>query len=551
MLKSEPINAFAGFGNGGRPGEYYFSQGMGKSRFGIMPQWQIVKLKDQTTLSGLGSPKWFAQRGSDDFCIDSNGLIYKSASGVGAWALDRTPGPSYIATGNGLIGDQKNRLLYPQKRYLGMYDGSTWTDNWKDFGTDIGTALIPSDTYEDVVIFLRNNNVCRLNNDDSLNADASPAFTMPSGFTGIAVSSGKSGILIGFNVANRGVLVLWDNHSDRAIAPWIWVAGQVQVIQPDGDNWIVVTTREVIRTNGYAVEDLTLGLDMSLGEPFFSCYPQGALVIDDKLVIANQEGGVNRKKSGFLVFDLKTRLFEFAPVHNFATYGLTPYAVWFDKQFSIFVSYVDNFLSKNVIGQLSYGGTTKAWLITEKLGQGDNDKTAEAVKLNLSLSSKNIGHSAISFDVSVKVYNFRRHLWLYGQTNGASSSADTLKVDGTQSVLNKAQVGDEVTILEGLNAGEVRHITSIVNSGLSNETWTMDAAFSNNTENAVVFNIAAFKKVEKKTISAAAELKDMYFDVKNKYRGKHFLVKILFENLNNALPELHSGQFIYDDLGIT
>ena len=44
---------------------------------------------------------------------------------------------------------------------------------------------------------------------------------MPTGFDCLAIHRGSNGILMGFNFQGKGYLVLWDNYSDRAIAPWI------------------------------------------------------------------------------------------------------------------------------------------------------------------------------------------------------------------------------------------------------------------------------------------------------------------------------------------
>ena len=53
---------------------------------------------------------------------------------------------------------------------------------------------------------------------DTVTTDASPAFTMPTGFDCLAIHRGSNGILMG-QFSRKGYLVLWDNYSDRAIAP--------------------------------------------------------------------------------------------------------------------------------------------------------------------------------------------------------------------------------------------------------------------------------------------------------------------------------------------
>lgn len=61
MLKVEEIKNFKGFGSGGKPGEYFHSQGMAKSREGIRPGWAITSFVDEDTLSTLGLINWFTE----------------------------------------------------------------------------------------------------------------------------------------------------------------------------------------------------------------------------------------------------------------------------------------------------------------------------------------------------------------------------------------------------------------------------------------------------------------------------------------------------------
>ena len=104
-----------------------------------------------------------------------------------------------------------------------------WVDRWKDFGSDLSGSnadgydqYIPCEVYEDTVLFGRKNNITSLSTvTDTVTTDASPAFTMPTGFDCLAIHRGSNGILMGFNFQGKGYLVLWDNYSDRAIAPWI------------------------------------------------------------------------------------------------------------------------------------------------------------------------------------------------------------------------------------------------------------------------------------------------------------------------------------------
>jgi hypothetical protein len=102
---------------------------------------------------------------------------------------------------------------------------------------------------------------------------------------------------------------------------------------------------------------------------------------------------------------------------------------------------------------------------------GPTEKSAEAVILNLNIPSFLIGPATNTFNVSLKIYDFKRQLWGAQVTNPAlgSSHKNQLQVNGTSTFFTKAQKGDEVTILDGVNAGQIAHISPIANAGASNE----------------------------------------------------------------------------------
>src|SRR5205085_50637 len=210
------------------------------------------KRKDSTDISGLGAVKYFAKASLYNFAQDDNGKIYKEATpGAYDFALARTPGVT--SNGAGLLGDQKGRLLYAGNTDLGMYDMTTWTDSWKG---SLRSWQHPMDTYEDSVVMGNKTSFALLASDDSFNPDA---FTLPSSFTADAVKSGVNGILLGANYLYQGVLMLWNLTTTRAIAPWKYTKGQILAIERYGSNWIVITQREILLTNGYTTSRL-LGL---------------------------------------------------------------------------------------------------------------------------------------------------------------------------------------------------------------------------------------------------------------------------------------------------
>ena len=61
MIQVQQIQDFNGFGSGGTPGEYFYSQGMSRSQFGITPNWSVTADADDSGLSNLALVNWFSQ----------------------------------------------------------------------------------------------------------------------------------------------------------------------------------------------------------------------------------------------------------------------------------------------------------------------------------------------------------------------------------------------------------------------------------------------------------------------------------------------------------
>jgi hypothetical protein len=625
MIQVEPIINFGGFGTGQQAGEYFHSQGMMRSENGIKPAWSIASRKDSSEIAALGLINAFAQ-GKDGstlypFAVDASGDIFLKY--VTGWLKLYTPGQTTY--GNGLIVDQKNRVLYPMSRYLGKYDpttnyttgtvtttngsavitgsGTNWTagmvgklfrvntenvfytiqsvdsttqitltsnygqatgggqaytiyngfdDTWQDFGA----SSLPSDsdyrqpdTYEDWVLFPNGNKVAGVNtSDDSFNSNL---FNFPNKFLVRSISSNSNGVLLGANFNNIGVIALWAPGYTRSIAPWMYLNAPIQAIIKENGTWIVITGREIFRTDGYTPKTLTHPIDTEVDAQGFNTFPQGGVVIRNRLIYNNDFAGLNRRKPGTYILDLTTGMHEFVAVSNGCLRGVTMGGMFFDSNFDIHLGYATSKPNRSYIGVLQNNAPAKAVYISPRLGRGATDKTAEGVKLNLGFDQLGVDSNPITFNVTVKVYNFRRPLWTYANVKTLQAVANQIVVDGTVSGVSNAQIGDEITVLDGVNAGEIRHITNIGGQNTSTETWTLDENLSNMTEAAAVLNVSPFQKVSKQTITDVTELRDLYFNVKNKIKGKNYLIKVVIDNMGNtAIPELQESFFVYDDLGI-
>lgn len=568
MIKVEQIQNFNGFGTGKQAGEYFHSQGMNKSQFGIAPKLSITDVADNSGLANLQLVNWYSQGMLDVpyvYAFASDGRLYRATMPAVSWNEQRAvDSVSVHSHGNGLIFDQINRLLYANDEFLGMSsDGVSFTDNWKDFGAST-TGFRAMDTYEDWVVIGNINKIALLNvTDDSFNSEG---LTLPSGFNVRCFRSGINGVLIGVNFNNRGALILWDPNQLRSLAPWIWRNKNIQAIIPKDSGWVVITQDEIFFTNGYSVQPLLSDFpdyilnDLSI---LNGILPQGADIRGNNLLFWGNNGRFNRQKAGLYLYNFKvnnydpttvTSLFEFIPVSNGVTFGLTTGAIYSDTNNFVHLSYETLLPNAKFIGRIDNGSATQAFIITEQLGQGDNEKVVGGVKLTLGVSSNQTMTPDLTFNVSVKVANGRRNLFGWGLTRATSTSANILKIDGSLSAangINKAQQGDEVTILEGANAGQIRHIISIANQGTNTEEWTLDSVLPNETESTVHLNISPFKLAHKYSLSGLTELVELFFNMQTSLKGKKFFVKVVFENLPNGfMPELKSGQFIYEELAL-
>jgi hypothetical protein len=548
---------FLGFGDGERKGEYLYSQGMKRSRNGIKPYWVMATGTDSSTVASLGLFKWFDQRvvGSDSslYAINSNGSIFTAVLGTNTWVSQHDS--SQTTKGNGIIVDHSTstRVLYAQSRYLGMWDG-TWHDTWQDFGAEMSpnTADRPMDLYEDWVAIGNQNKIALLNiTDDSFN---SAGLTLPAGFLVKAVKSGKNGLLIGANFGNRSALILWDCATSGSIAPWIWNEGLITSITKYGNQWIVMAGNEIFVTNGYSKEYLTTLPDVLTPEPNSATqiptYPSGMFVKNFYLFILSDLFLYNRRKAGVWIFDLRTNLWEFCPVTSGAVKDISFGGMFLDSSSTFHIAYkIDPPVGtdKYYLGKLQNAISSKSFFISSPIGKGDNKKVAEGIILNLAWDTWNTTSNTPDLSVTVGIYDYKRQLFNYAVTNATSTISTRLRVNGTVTGYNNAEVGDLVMILHGDNSGEIAFISSIINQDLATEGWNLDRSLTNLTENVVYFSVMPIKKVASDWSITTLKIGDKYFPV-NSIEGRKFSV-FAYITGSYLTPELHSISLLYNNLG--
>jgi hypothetical protein len=553
MLRQETIRKFRGFGDGNRIGEYFYSQGMNKSQFGIKPDWKIMASKDSASLAALTLITWFAQRAVTNgdiynYGVGNTGKLFRVAQNTTTWAeVSHTT----VGYGNGLGIDTESNVIIAGKQYLCKINpAGTVSNNWKDLGADEGTMWRPIERYEDTMLIGNKNLIATYTGDGT--DFATNTITFPAGFSIRCIKSGQGGILIGMNFGNSGVLALWDNYSDRAIAPWLWFNEPIKSIAKYKGQWIVAVGDKFIITNGYTSKHLCFAPDSKIHSTRFimNHTPDCMVVKDNYLMVAGGQGHFTRRQQGLWIYNLDTKLWNFVAVSNGVTYNTLIGAINIDDAYNMHVSYETSLPAKKYIGRIYNDVPPEAYFITAPLGKGNNKKTAEGLIINLGFDTVNYTYyAAPTWSIKASIYDFKRQLWTYGYTRAISTDKSILKVDGSVANYNKAEVGDEVTIVAGANAGEKRYIESIANEGTNTEEWTVDSDFSELTEASVYMIVSPFIKIGDITV-ATPKIKENYFylPIKQAPTGKKFMIKIYF-TATSMVPEISSLSFLYDDLG--
>lgn len=567
------------------------------------------------------------------YFLDDAGNILQSRDGTDSpqmvYPHDNT---SHFSTGflGGLIVDQKERLLFPGQRYLGMFDPTVnatshtvtltngaetvvrtagdnfvstmarqflviqsganvyffrigsytdannitltpnftlasgsytaqvfteWVDRWKDFGSSIGNSTvegfdryIPTEVYEDTVLFGRKNNITTLNTvTDTVSTDASPAFNMPTGFECLAIHQGSNGILMGFNFQGKGYLVLWDNYSDRSIAPWIALNDRLISLCKNNGNWIAITSREFYDTNGYSLTklaDKVLDMDIDPLEP--QQLPVTSYVLENELFFITDFSLYGKRRAGLHKMNLETKLIEYIPRSDMEQHESRVRTLGYaGANNDIFVGQTDS------LGYIKNDSqSTNATIISNAVGIGDNIKHAEAVKLNLGINPAYyaLNDSPFSFEVAVRICPINKQIFTYGLVKTTQTVATEIVVNET--TYGVAEVGDEIEFVMGNNAGYSRNIVSKSGTGAT-VTYTLDRDLPALSTANDYFMRTKFQLVTNKVFTDVTKIDPalLHFDVKNKTKGKQFMIKVDIEDATIPL-EVRPFYFIYDDLGI-
>lgn len=441
-----------------------------------------------------------------------------------------------------------------------------WNDTWKDFGAVVtltngnNTPNCPMDIYEDTVIFGRGNVITTLNVlTDTITTDALPALNLPAGYAIDHIVSNANGILIGGNVRSKGFLLLWDNLSDRAIAPWIWFDDSVLSICKNGANWTVITSRAIYNTNGYSTEKLATGLLESSTSNMVANVPKSTIVIEDALHFFGTGTSRGWKRNVLYRLDLNTKLVEAYPRYTLNQGSPTCVAMEYVSEINrLFLALNGNGNENGVDYLFTSSAPECSTFITSNVGLGENQKVAKRIKLRIRQSSKRVSNisNTIAFKVAVKIADMKHTMYGFSQTKVASADESHITINGTIPSFLSPKIGHEIEFVgdSGVdtNAGYSRNVISKTGEGTATEVWTLDSALPEVPAMSQNMTITPFQLVSRKTVSVTdGEIIELIFEVKNSIKSSKFRIKVDIEANEQFSPlELSPIVFIYEDTGV-
>lgn len=442
---------------------------------------------------------------------------------------------------------------------------SQWNDQWKNFGAVVtlpngNVPKCPMDIYEDTVIFGRGNVITTLNvTTDTITTDAVPSLNLPAGYSIEQVVSNSNGILIGGNVRSKGFALLWDNLSDRAIAPWIWFDDSVLSICKNGSNWIITTTRAIYSSNGYSAEVLTTNVLDSSYSAIMNNSPKSSVVIDNALHFFGFGSQRTLRRNVLYRMNLTSKVFEAFARYTMNQYSPTLSQMEYVGEFNRLCLGLNGSTTENGIDVLQLSDAPAcSTFITSLVGSGDNKKVAKRIKIRLRRNTSRISSvlDTFSFKVAVKISDHKHTNYGFAQTKITSADATHITINNGGGYFKTPKIGDEVEFVgesgNDTNAGYARNVISITGAGTSTEVWTLDSAFPSIPQISQNVTITPFQLVGRKTISVTdGEIEELIFEVKNSIKASKYLIKVDIEaNTSGIQLEMEQPIFIYEDLGV-
>lgn len=485
---------------------------------------------------------------SGSFEAGDAGKLMRATSGGGVW---------YYVRLNSFTSASQMSIYSSWSAPTGTYVGiilRNWTEQWKDFGASYsmnsegGNARIPVETYEDTVLFGRGNIITSLNTlTDSITTDAVPAFTLPTGYDVLHIHKGSNGVLIGANAQSKGVLILWDNFSDRSIAPWINLPDRLINVSKYSGGWIVETARELFFTNGYSLTSLKDNyLDSSLATFASNLIPQSSFVSENAYFSLKTFHSSGKRRGGLYKMGIESKLFEFYPRASLDQYNTDIKSIFYGAGNGTGRIYIGTANSLEYL-QLDTQPNVAVY-VSNPIGKSANLKYARTIELDLGVGRQVFADEIpFSFTVTTKICPLEKQIQSVGQVKTLQTVSTQIVVDET--TYASATVGEEIEFLEGNNAGYSRNITAISGGGTNTATYTLDRALPALSASTDVFLKTGFRLVKSQTFTNVTEIPRVSHGVKNRVAGVNYLIKIEIEGATVPI-EIRPSNFIYDDTGI-
>lgn len=405
-----------------------------------------------------------------------------------------------------------------------------------------GGNNIPMANYEDVTMIGRGNKL------DTYNAVsdsyASPALTFPDSMVIENILIANEGILIVGNYDGRGLVAIWDNSAQNWLVPWIRYEDEIISATELGGQGLIRTERSFYLTDGYSSELVkTDFLEQDIW-PDTSAALQNMLSLNDGVMMGLESNGYKAKaKSGLYQYNSSSKLFNYLRHPDGGVKDARIDALNRDYHSdTIFTAFADGSgqglykLQKNTAPDY-------ASMTTADLGGGAVVKYAEELHLDIGVYDAAYTAGDIGFTLVCKVADSDRQMYKQSAIKTNMSQNDEIVVDET--VQPEAQIGDEVEILNGSNAGQTRNITNIANGGTDTATYTLDRDLDNLGSQGDEISITPFQLVGKQTYSGEKEVPYIFFDIDQDIEARRFKVKIELIDAQQPL-EIRPSYFIYD-----
>ena len=415
--------------------------------------------------------------------------------------------------GLGLFGDsqvdnfvEKGYLYYAANGWAGRYDAnaSTWTDAWQSFAVSNNAELCPINKFLKFVCFGNQRYLAVW--DQGAGSWNPTRITLPLGYKIKWIQPLTDYLVISaYHGAYGSALFFWDGYSQT----YNRVLQLPSVMSPAGvvdKNRLYVITSDgwISLFDGAGLVKLNRFPDMELGDIQLSINPDAVKVFQGVILIGLRAHGFNMDKryyaGGVWCFNPATRALYFK--HTMSHGGITNISGWGVITIgSIFLQ-----SGGNAFRVAWYkGGGSDAYLIDVNFDVGSfRPYNWNAIYVSPLLDDepyrrKRFVQTILNFWKPLINTSFARYVLKYNTTEKYQKYSAFATGGGNNFFtvsfgIGNFEVGDEVTVVAGNGAGQVRHILSI-NTGTNTITVDEGLFASANYDNTSYILVTPFKKI--------------------------------------------------------